>query len=40
VQECIEVLVEQYQAEVEVRSIRQEEVHFPLPRELRRLTNA
>ena len=40
VQECIEVLVEQYQAEVEVRSIRQEEVHFPLPRELRRLTKA
>jgi 4-hydroxy-3-methylbut-2-enyl diphosphate reductase len=40
VQECIEVLVERYQAEVEVRSIRQEEVHFPLPRELRRLTTA
>lgn len=40
VQECIDVLVERYQAEVEVRSIRQEEVHFPLPRELRRLTTA
>lgn len=37
VQECIDHLVQCYQAEVELRSIRQEEVHFPLPRELRRL---
>lgn len=37
VQECIDHLVQRYQAEVELRSIRQEEVHFPLPRELRRL---
>ena len=37
VQECVEYLKEHYQAEVEIRSIRQEEVHFPLPRELRSL---
>lgn len=35
VQECIEFLRERYGATVESRSIREEEVYFPLPRELR-----
>jgi 4-hydroxy-3-methylbut-2-enyl diphosphate reductase len=35
VQECIDFLKERYDAQVEVRTIRQEQVHFPLPRELR-----
>lgn len=38
VEECIDYLVEQFGAEVETRSIRTEEVTFPLPRELRGLT--
>ena len=37
VQECVEYLRERYDATVEARSIRSEEVHFPLPRELRAL---
>ena len=37
VQECVEYLKERFDATVEVRSIRDEEVHFPLPRELRSL---
>ncbi len=37
VQECLEYLRKAYGAEVEPRSIREEEVHFPLPRELRHL---
>jgi len=37
VQECVEYLKERYDATVEVRSIRDEEVHFPLPRELRKI---
>lgn len=35
VQQCLEYLREQFQATVELRSIREEEVHFALPRELR-----
>lgn len=35
VQECIDHLVEQFGASVEVRTIRAESVHFQLPRELR-----
>jgi 4-hydroxy-3-methylbut-2-enyl diphosphate reductase len=35
VQECIEFLKERFGATVEARTIREEEVHFPLPRELR-----
>jgi 4-hydroxy-3-methylbut-2-enyl diphosphate reductase len=39
VQECIEFLREQFAATVEVRELRKEEVHFPLPRELRALVS-
>lgn len=38
VQECIELLKEKFGATVEVRSIREEDVHFPLPRELRAIS--
>ncbi|MGE0756719.1 MAG: 4-hydroxy-3-methylbut-2-enyl diphosphate reductase [Pirellulaceae bacterium] len=38
VQECLDFLRERFQATVESRSIRTEEVYFPLPKELRRLT--
>jgi 4-hydroxy-3-methylbut-2-enyl diphosphate reductase len=38
VQECIERLKERYGATVESRTIREEHVNFPLPRELRVLT--
>ncbi len=38
VQECLDFLCENYNATVEVREVRQEEVHFPLPRELRNLS--
>ena len=37
VQECLEWLRDRYGASIEARSIRDEEVHFPLPRELRNL---
>ncbi|MCO6459352.1 MAG: 4-hydroxy-3-methylbut-2-enyl diphosphate reductase [Pirellulaceae bacterium] len=37
VQECVELLRERYGAEIQYRSLREEEVHFPLPRELRTL---
>ena len=37
VQECVEYLKERYDATVEVRAIREEDVHFPLPRELRKI---
>jgi len=37
VQECVEYLKNAYSATLEVRSIREEEVHFQLPRELRGL---
>ena len=35
VEECVRFLTERFGAEVESRSIREEEVYFPLPRELR-----
>jgi len=35
VQECIDYLRDRYSATVEIRSLRNEDVHFPLPRELR-----
>jgi 4-hydroxy-3-methylbut-2-enyl diphosphate reductase len=38
VEECLDWLRERYAARVEPRSIRQESVSFPLPRELRNLT--
>ena len=38
VQECISYLQGPFGATVESRSIREEDVHFPLPRELRQLT--
>jgi 4-hydroxy-3-methylbut-2-enyl diphosphate reductase len=37
VQECIEFLKQRYGATVTPRTIREEEVHFPLPKELRNL---
>ena len=37
VQECVDYLRQRYAAEVEPRTIREESVHFPLPRELRGL---
>ena len=40
VQECITYLHDRFGATVESRSIREEDVHFPLPRELRQLTPA
>jgi 4-hydroxy-3-methylbut-2-enyl diphosphate reductase len=40
VQECVEFLRERFGATVEQRSIREEEVYFPLPRELRVLASA
>ncbi|MBC7854917.1 MAG: 4-hydroxy-3-methylbut-2-enyl diphosphate reductase [Pirellulaceae bacterium] len=40
VQECIKYLQDRFGATVESRSIREEDVHFPLPRELRQLTPA
>ena len=38
VEECIEFLRSNYNADVEQRTIRKEEVHFSLPKELRALT--
>ena len=40
VQDCIEFLRKRFNAEVETRSVREEDVHFPLPRELRALASA
>jgi 4-hydroxy-3-methylbut-2-enyl diphosphate reductase len=37
VEECVRWLVQRYGATVESRTIRTEEVHFPLPRELRQI---
>ena len=37
VEECISYLCDKFDAEVELRTVREEEVHFPLPRELRSL---
>jgi 4-hydroxy-3-methylbut-2-enyl diphosphate reductase len=39
VEECVAFLVERFGASVESRAIRSEEVHFPLPRELRALAH-
>jgi len=35
VEECVEYLKERFSATIESRTLRQEDVHFPLPRELR-----
>jgi len=35
VEQCLDYLRQRYQAEIEVRTIREESVYFPLPRELR-----
>jgi 4-hydroxy-3-methylbut-2-en-1-yl diphosphate reductase len=40
VQECLDYFRERFQAEVEDRVVRREEVHFPLPRELRALAKS
>lgn len=37
VEQCLQYLRERYQARVETRLIRDEQVHFPLPRELRHI---
>jgi len=37
VQECVTYLRDRYGATIENRTLRQEDVHFPLPRELRRI---
>lgn len=39
VQECVDYLRQRYAAQVEPRAIREENVHFPLPRELRGLAS-
>ena len=38
VQECLSFLRDRFGAQIEFRSIREEDVHFPLPRELRSLS--
>jgi 4-hydroxy-3-methylbut-2-enyl diphosphate reductase len=38
VEECIDRLRQSHQATVETRTIRSEDVHFPLPRELRKIS--
>jgi 4-hydroxy-3-methylbut-2-enyl diphosphate reductase len=40
VEECVEYLKRRYGAYVESRTLRQEDVHFPLPRELRGIETA
>jgi 4-hydroxy-3-methylbut-2-enyl diphosphate reductase len=40
VQDCIEYLKKKFGASVETRTVREEDVHFPLPRELRVLNSA
>ena len=35
VEECLDFLKDRYQADVEARIVREEDVYFPLPRELR-----
>ena len=35
VEECVEYLKERFSATIESRTLREEDVHFPLPRELR-----
>lgn len=39
VQECLQFLEQRFDAKVETRSLRQESVHFQLPKELRQLTS-
>jgi 4-hydroxy-3-methylbut-2-enyl diphosphate reductase len=39
VQDCVEYLRRRFGAEIESRIVREENVHFPLPRELRVLAN-
>ncbi len=39
VQECLSYLEERFDAQIETRSIREEDVHFNLPKELRQLTS-
>ena len=38
IEECLDYLKDHFGATIEVREIRKEEVHFPLPRELRQLS--
>ncbi len=38
IEECLDYLRDHFGATIEVREIRKEEVHFPLPRELRQLS--
>ncbi len=40
VEDCISFLRQRYQATVEVQIVREEDVHFPLPRELRTAMSA
>ena len=40
VQECVDYLRRKYDASLEVRTLRSEDVHFPLPRELRTIASA
>jgi 4-hydroxy-3-methylbut-2-enyl diphosphate reductase len=40
VQDCVEFLRKRFDAEVQMHSVREEDVHFPLPRELRTLIAA
>lgn len=40
VEDCIEFLRKKFQATVEAKTVREEEVHFPLPRELRQAAKA
>ena len=40
VQDCVEYLRAKFGAEVESRTVREEHVNFPLPRELRVLASA
>jgi 4-hydroxy-3-methylbut-2-enyl diphosphate reductase len=39
VQECVDYLQQRYDARIETRTVREEHVNFPLPRELRVLVN-
>ncbi|MEM7314842.1 MAG: 4-hydroxy-3-methylbut-2-enyl diphosphate reductase [Planctomycetota bacterium] len=38
IEACLDYLKDNFNAEIEVRLIREEEVHFPLPRELRQIS--
>ena len=40
IEECLDYLKDRFGATIEVREIRKEEVHFPLPRELRQISPA